>query len=143
MVLRLLVVNKSDSGQRKYPRYRVHCRVTIVRENGGKSELFHGRTHDLSIDGASVYSDNNILIKEPVNILLATPSYNADQDETIIEIHCRMLYTVLLHNHHQFRIGLHFLRFKDNGRKLLEGYLSDRTPLASHSDSSTHRYNLK
>lgn len=136
------MVNKSDSGHRKYPRYRVHCRVAIVRESGGRSELFHGRTHDLSIDGASVYSDNNILVKEPVNVLLAIPPHGSKQSEQIIEVHCQMLYTVLVSNHHKFRIGLHFLHFKENGRSLLEALLSNRAPLSGQKEESAHRYNL-
>ena len=136
------MVSESNSGQRKYPRYRVHCRVAIVRESGGQSELFYWRTHDLSLDGASIYSDNNILIKEPVNALLAIPPHRVNQGETIIEVHCQMLYTVLLSNHHQFRIGLHFLKFKENGRGLLEAHLSNRVPLSGQKDEATHRYNL-
>jgi len=42
-----------------------------------------------------------------------------------------MLYTVLLSNHHQFRIGLRFIKFKENGRSLLEAHLSNRSPLAN------------
>lgn len=136
------MVSESNLGKRKYPRYRVHCRTAIVRESGGQSELFYGRTHDLSIDGASVYSDNNILIKEPVNVLLAIPPHRANQGEAIIEIHCQMLYTVLLSNHHQFRIGLRFIKFKENGRSLLEAHLSNRSPLANQKDEPAHRYNL-
>lgn len=100
-----------------------------MRGNGEQKELFHGRTHDLSIGGASVYSDNNILVKQPVDVMLALPRLSSKQSEKIIEIHCQMLYTVLIYNHHQFRIGLHFLRFMENGRSLLEDCLSNRTPL--------------
>ncbi len=112
---------------RKHPRYRVHWRVAIVHENRGRSEIFHGRTHDLSLNGASLYSDHNIFVEGEVTALLAMPALKSGEPEKIIEIHSRMAYTILAANHHQFRIGLHFLRFKDEGRKLLAENLGNRS----------------
>ena len=120
----------SGAEQRKHPRYRVHWRVAIVHGKEGKHEIFHGRTHDLSISGASVYSDHNIFVEEPVSVLLAMPPLTAESREKIVEIRCRMVYTVLASSHHQFRIGLHFLHFKGEGRNLLLENLSQRSALA-------------
>lgn len=114
---------------RKHPRYRVRWRVAIVFDNRGENTTFHGRTHDLSISGASVYSDHNIFVEEPVKVLLAIPSYSSNQSDRIIEISCRMIYTVLSSSHHQFRTGLHFLHFKDDGKKILETNLAKRQEL--------------
>jgi hypothetical protein len=127
-----LVVDAKDSNaaeHRKQPRYRVHWRVAIVHEKDGRNEIFHGRTHDLSLNGASIYSDHNIFVEEPVTVLLAMPPIAPDQSEIIIEISSRMVYTLLASNHHQFRIGLHFLRFKADGRKLLADNLANRNPI--------------
>ena len=129
MLDQLEQIESNGSEHRKYPRYRVHWQVAIVHEKDGRSEIFHGRTHDLSMNGASIYSDHNIFSEEPVTVLLAIPPLSTDQREKIIEIHSRMVYTVLAANHHQFRIGLHFLRFKANGRNLLKANLSNRSRL--------------
>jgi hypothetical protein len=114
---------------RNCPRYRVHMQVAIVYEYRGQSEIFHGRTHDLSLSGASVYSDHNIFVEEPVKILLAIPPLSSNQHKKIIEIHSQMAYTVMPANYHKFRIGLHFLRFKEDGSTILDAYLAHRTPL--------------
>lgn len=119
----------SGSELRKHIRYRVHWPVAVVHERDGRSEIFHGRTHDLSVNGASIYADHNIFTEEPVTVLLAMPPLSADQREIILEIHSRMAYTVLAANHHQFRIGLHFVRFKENGRTLLANNLSQRSTM--------------
>lgn len=119
------MVVKSDYVHREHRRYRVYCRVAIVRKN----ELFHGRTHELSIDGASIYSDSKILIKEPVDVFLSIPPHTPKQSEKVIEALCQMLYTVLVPNCGQFRMGMHFLGFKGNGLDLLKAHLSGRVPL--------------
>lgn len=116
-----------DTLDRKHPRYSVHWRVAIVYNNRGQNEIFHGKTHDLSVEGASVYSDHNIFVEDPVKVLLAIPSHSSNQSDRIVEINSRMVYTVLAANHHQFRIGLHFLRFKDDGHRFLQSNLSKRS----------------
>lgn len=111
---------------RKNVRYHVHWQVAIVYDHKGKNEIFHGKTHDLSMDGASVYSDHNIFVEDSVIVLLAIPSISTNKSEKIIEVHSRMIYTVLAANHHQFRIGLHFLRFQNDGHQVLEANLARR-----------------
>ncbi len=111
---------------RKHPRYHVHWRVAIVFGEQGERETFHGKTYDLSLSGASIYSDHNVFVEEPVKVLLAIPSYVTNKPDKIIEISARMIYTVLSASHHQFRTGLHFQRFKSGGRKILEENLAKR-----------------
>jgi c-di-GMP-binding flagellar brake protein YcgR len=127
-VIKKRILN-DDSELRKFPRYRLHLHVAIVYENKGQSEIFHGRTHDVSLSGASVYSDHNIFVTEPIKVLLAIPSPSSNQSTRLVEIHTKMAYTVMPANHNKFRIGLNFLRFKADGRSILQEYLSNRTPL--------------
>lgn len=115
---------------RKYPRYRVHWKVLIVHEQNGTRQIFKGRTHDLSINGASIYSDHNIFVEGKVTVYMVMPTMAGDLSEKIIEIESRMAYTVLASKQHQFRIGLHFLKFKENGRRLLSENLANRSTVA-------------
>jgi c-di-GMP-binding flagellar brake protein YcgR len=115
---------------RKYPRYRVHWKVLIVHEQSGTRQIFKGRTHDLSIKGASIYSDHNIFVEGKVTVYLVMPTLDGDLGEKVIEIESRMVYTVLASNQHQFRIGLHFLKFKGNGHRLLSENLARRSTVA-------------
>ena len=133
MSLPKLKMDFNDSGHRKKPRYSVRWRVAIVYDNNGQNEIFHGHIHDLSMEGASLYSDHNIFVEEPVKVLLVIPSLSTNRGDKIIEIHSRMIYTVLAANHHQFRIGLHFLRFKADGRSLLNQNLSKRITVTAKS----------
>ncbi len=59
-------------------------------------------------------------------MLLAVPPTIIGQRETIIEILCNMVYTVLDSEHSRFRIGIRFVHFKRNGKELLEEILSKR-----------------
>lgn len=117
---------KNLKEHRQHPRFHVRWQVAIVFEQRGENHTFHGRTHDLSLAGASVYSEHNIFVEEPVRVLLAVPSFATNKPPRIIEITARMIYTVLSSDHQQFRTGLHFLRFKDDGRHVLEEGLSKR-----------------
>ncbi|MES1982243.1 MAG: PilZ domain-containing protein [Pseudomonadota bacterium] len=106
-------------------RHPLHWRVALVYDNQGKNDIYHGRTNNLSVSGASIYLDHNIFMTEVV-LLLAVPPRQIGARETIIEIQCRMVYTVLDGDDSRFRIGIHFVRFKGNGRKILTDLLSQR-----------------
>ena len=110
---------------RKGYRHPMHWRIALVYDNGGKNDIYHGRTHDVSVTGASIYVDHNIFLSEVV-MLLAVPPQNIGHKETIIEIKCRMIYTVLDAEQRRFRIGIRFLHFKGDGKKILTDILSQR-----------------
>lgn len=117
--------------RRKCPRYRVHWQVFVAYEQNGKIRVFNGRTHDLSVNGASIYSDHNIFVEGKVTVCLVMPALIADQGNKIIEIDGHMGYTVLCSSRRQFRIGLRFLKFRGNGRGLLSENLSQRSTVAA------------
>ncbi|MBI5919299.1 MAG: PilZ domain-containing protein [Nitrosomonadales bacterium] len=112
---------------RKHQRFLVHWRAALVYKNDGTREVFQGRTYDISISGASLYSEHNIFVEGPITLLLAMQPLHPGQSETTVEIQCRMIYTVLSSHHHRFRIGLHFLHFKDDGKAKLQQALSKRS----------------
>lgn len=114
------------SEHRKHYRHPIHWRIAIVHKNGDKNDIYHGRTHDLSMWGASILVDHNIFVMSDVVLLLAIPAMNTGQKETIVEIQCRMVYTVLDSEHGRFRIGIRFKSFKDDGKRVLTDVLSKR-----------------
>lgn len=111
---------------RKHYRHPIHWRVAIVHKIGNKNDIYHGRTHDLSLWGASILVDRNIFVMSEVVMLLAIPPVHPGHKETIVEIQCRMAYTVLDSEQSRFRIGIRFLSFKGDGKKLLSDILSRR-----------------
>jgi ATP-binding cassette subfamily F protein uup len=112
--------------QREHVRHLCRWRIALIYENGGKNDIFHGRTADLSSRGATVFVHHNIFRSESVTMLLAVPPLNAGQRETIIEIKCRMTETILDSEHSLFRIGLYFESFKGNGMNILNSILNSR-----------------
>jgi c-di-GMP-binding flagellar brake protein YcgR len=116
----------ATSEQRRHYRHPIHWRIAIVHKNGDKNDIYHGRTHDLSAWGASVFVDHNIFMMSEVVMLLAIPPLHPGQKETIIEIQCRMVHTVLDSEKNQFRIGIHFLQFKGEDKHILSDILSKR-----------------
>lgn len=111
---------------RKHYRHPIHWRVAIIHKNGDQNEIYHGRTHDLSLGGASVFVDHNIFMDTKVLMLLAIPPNLPGQKEIIIEAECRMAHTVFDSGKGRFRIGMRFLGFKGAGKKILSYILSKR-----------------
>lgn len=118
---------------RKHYRYPIHWRVVIVHKNGNKNDIYRGRTHDLSLGGASIFVDHNIFMDSKVLMLLAIPPSIPGQKETIIVIQSRMAHTVFDSAKGQFRIGMRFLSFNGEGKKILSCILSKRAIPESNS----------
>jgi c-di-GMP-binding flagellar brake protein YcgR len=111
---------------RRLYRHRIQWRIALVHKNGDKNDIYHGRTSDLSATGANILVDHNIFVMGEVVLLLAIPPLHAGLKETLLEIDSRMVYTVLTAEHSQFRIGLRFLHFKGEGKRILTETLSKR-----------------
>jgi c-di-GMP-binding flagellar brake protein YcgR len=111
---------------RKHYRHPIHWRIAIIHKNGDKNEIYHGRTYDLSVSGASILVDRNIFMMSEVVMLLAIPPGHPGMKETIVEIQCRMAYTVLDSEESRFRIGIRFVSFKGEGKRTLSDILSRR-----------------
>lgn len=111
---------------RKQHRHPIHWRIALVHRYSDRNDIYHGRTHDLSVLGASIFVDYNIFMMSELVLLLAIPPLQPGHQETIIEIQCRMVYTILASAQSQFRIGIRFLDFKGDGKRLLSDILSKR-----------------
>lgn len=103
---------------RSHKRYLVKWRIAIVYEGGTGKKTFHGRVNEISMGGLSIHCDHNVFYEGKVILLLALPPLNAGSREKILEITCRMNYTIL--SQKLFRIGLEFVHFREGDRRLLE-----------------------
>jgi hypothetical protein len=112
----------------KWAHYRHPLRwhVAIVNKSSGKHDIYHGRTHDLSLHVASVLIERNILFTSEIVILLSVPPTHLGQKKTIIEIECSARYTLLDSVHNQFRLEMKFIHFKGDGKAILSDILSKR-----------------
>lgn len=102
---------------RSHRRYLVKWKIAIVYEGGTGKRTYHGRINDISLGGLSIHCDHNIFYEDKVILLLMMPPLTPNAKPTILEINCRMIYTIL--SRQSFRIGLEFLDFRKGERKML------------------------
>lgn len=119
-------MNRHHENQRKFTRYPMQWKIAIVFDEDEHRPTFHGITNEISQGGLSLLTDHNLFTEDLITLLLAIPPKNSAQGNKIVEIRARMIYTVHSAGHDRFRIGVHFERFKGNGRKLLETNLKER-----------------
>ena len=105
---------------RANPRYRVFWRIVIIYNKDGKKNIFHGHTYDVSISGACIFSDHNIFVDEPVAMTMEVHSLHLNKKNPVIGMKCRMLYNILSSNYSTYRIGVEFIEFDGDGKKLLK-----------------------
>lgn len=125
--------NAGAAGQRKHPRYAVTWRLVVVYKKMGKHETHRGSITDLSLGGASFFSDHNIHSEEPVVVTVEIPAYMHNQKNTIVGARCLILHSILSSNYGKYRIGLKFVDFNGSGKKVLTDALSILVPLADNS----------
>ncbi len=115
--------------RRALPRYLVHWKIAVVFDHAIQGrERFYGKTDDMSLSGVSLYSEHNIFVESPVTVLISIPSSQPGTRQSLVEIRCKMVYTYLCSKGGGFRTGLHFLRFKGEGKKILRAALDARVP---------------
>ena len=122
----ILARKSDDLNKRKYYRHPVRWRVAIVNKSSGENDIYHGRTYDVSVSGISVLLERNMSFTSEVVILLAIPPMHQGQKETILEIQCGLTHSVLDSVHNLFRLGMRFIHFKGDGKRILSDILSKR-----------------
>ena len=115
-----------DANNRKHYRHPVRWRVAIVNKSGGKNDIYHGRTFDVSMSGISILLERNMMFTSEVVVLLAIPPIHQGLKETIVEIECSLTHSVLDSVHSQFRLGMRYIQFKGDGKRILSDVLSKR-----------------
>lgn len=119
-------LQRAKDDRRKYPRYSVDWKASIKM---GENEIYHDRICDLSLGGAGIYADKNIVTGEPLVILINTPLPHFRQKSVVTSIECTMCHTVLSSNSSTFHIGIQFLRFQGVEKHLLAEALFNRPVL--------------
>lgn len=123
-VLPSRIITEGRPEHRSHPRYRVDWRVAIVNEEGANRDIFYSRAYDVSLGGVSVLSDDNLFFDNAVVVLLCLPPLLPNGRVKIVEAHSRIVYTVLGASIQQFRLGIQFIKFKDDGQKVLHDHLA-------------------
>lgn len=106
----------------------MHWRIALVFDATGESSVFHGKTRDLSLDGAAMYTQHHFVSGGSVIVMLAPPPLSVAECQKIIEIRARVVYSVYSSEHMSFRVGLQFHEFIDDSREYLRLRLSHHMP---------------
>jgi len=108
--------------QRQHDRHpaRWPCVIVLDAQPG---TAYHGRTHDLSEAGAAVLTDHNLNTSSAFTMMLSVPPTNSHDRATVLEIRCRMAYSVHSDKHCCFRHGIQFIGFKGMAKTQLQKLL--------------------
>ncbi|MEK6707977.1 MAG: PilZ domain-containing protein [Pseudomonadota bacterium] len=120
--------------KRAAPRYRAHWKISIIFDAAEKKPIVHSYTNDLSLSGTAVNTDLNVSSTKPVTVLLFPPlTYGEDKQKTV-EIRANLVYTIYSGSDSCFRVGLHFISFKDDGLKALKNRLDRQFSVGSRDE---------
>ena len=114
--------------KRESPRYLVQWKIALVFDEAENKPIFHGRTFDLSLHGTAMHTRHNVFTNAPVTVLLAPPPLHRGEKKKVIEIQAHQVYSVYSGAAECFRLGLHFLKFKDDGLAILKERLTHHQP---------------
>lgn len=116
---------------REFSRHYARWRIAIVFDETENRPTIHGHTHDVSLRGASVYTEHNVVSNTPVTVLLSPPLAHEGERQKIIEIRTQLAYSVYAGSNYCFRIGLNFIKFKNDGLQVLKDKLDNQILLSS------------
>lgn len=116
-----MLVQRSKEDRRVYPRHIVDWHASI---RNGEDEIFCGRISDLSLGGAGIVADNNIMTGDPLVMLIETPLPHFAEKRVVTKVECIMCHTVSSSEDAKFRLGIQFLSFQGVEKHLLEEALS-------------------
>jgi hypothetical protein len=121
-----MLVERSGADRRKFPRYAVDWSASIKM---GDQEIYNDRIYDLSLGGAAIYAEKNIITKEPLVILIDTPLPHFRQKKIVTKIDCNLCHVEPPSGQPKFHIGVNFLRFQGMEKHLLAEALFTRPAL--------------
>ncbi len=113
--------------KRGEPRHPFHWPVTIVFAHNPAASPCQGATHDISMEGCAVLTEHNFAPGTHVAIQLSLPPNAAGAARTTVEIGGHIVYTVFSAGHGQFRSGISFLNFREDGKNILLRAIKQRT----------------
>ncbi|MFA7270760.1 MAG: PilZ domain-containing protein [Sterolibacterium sp.] len=115
---------------RNAKRYLVRWKIALIFDEEEHRPTYHGRTHDLSLNGTGMLTSTNVFTSSPVVILLAPPPLYKNHRQKIIEIRARQVYCVYSGELACFHLGFQFTNFKDDGLQVLNERLVHHQPIS-------------
>lgn len=105
------------TADRYVARWQAHALIT-------PEQLCQGRLLDISSCGAALLLDVNVKPDSTLKLHIHIPPLHVAQPPHVIEVQCKVIYTVHDHHEFRFRIGLSFLSFNtEHDPVFLKDYL--------------------
>lgn len=108
-----------EAQRRSDQRFRVRWKTGVVVGEGQARKILVMRSHDISLGGMAVLSNDKVPPAESYTVLVVMPPLMSGTKETVIETRAKIVYSVLDTSKDCFRLGIRFLEFKNDGQKLL------------------------
>lgn len=115
--------------KRSAARYQVRWKIALIFDEEECKPTYHGRTHDLTLEGTGMLTHRDVMTESAVVVLLAIPPLQRNFKPKVIEISARQIYSVYSGATYCFRLGLEFIHFKNDGLQILEEALSHYHPI--------------
>lgn len=116
---------------REFSRHYARWRIDIIFDETENRPTIHGHTHDVSLRGASIYTEHNVFSNTPVTVMLFPPLEHKGEQQKVIEIRTQLIYSVYGGGNSSFRVGLDFIKFKKDGQRILKDKLDKQILLNS------------
>jgi len=123
-------LSKLVADQRQQVRYAVRWKATIIWTEENRQYRVDGRTADLSLHGAAVHCEYNLILPQSCTMLLSMPALSRESQPEMVEIKCQYVYTVCQATARLFRIGLTFLSIDGDRHKALQQRLGQHLPFS-------------
>lgn len=119
---------------RSVARYHVRWKIALIFDEEEHKPTYHGRTHDLTLEGTGMLTHRDVMTESPVVVLLAIPPLQRNFKPKVVEIKARQIYSVYSGATYCFRLGLEFTHFKNDGLLILKEALSHYHPIIELPD---------
>jgi len=112
-----------NADRREVSRVRLQLRLAVIypqRDGRPNQPIYHAKTHDICLSGLSMVVDDNVYHEGEVTILLALPPVHSWASQKIITATAVMTYAIHSSKLGAYKIGMKFLEFKEDGKRLLQ-----------------------
>lgn len=132
-----MMMERSGHERRQYSRYSVDWVASVMHKSNGGNELYRDRLRDISLGGASFYSNLEIYSDQPLVMLIEIPLPYGKIRKSIAGIECALCKPVFSDEKQQFHSGVQFLRYYGIDKHLLAEALFSQNKAAVRRNQQT------
>lgn len=124
--MRMSLSQWQHAERREGRRARLQLRLALIypqRTGQPNRPICHAKTDDICMSGLSIIVDENVFHEGEVTVLVALPPEHSWASQKIITAKAMMTYAIHSSKLGAFKVGMSFLEFKEDGKRLLQSAL--------------------